>query len=352
MRGRKNVKEKKPYSIVSAAKYILMISLMLYWLPILGQMIAGFIGGRRAGSPWRAIMAALLPVFLLYLFSLSLSTGLIPIKIQEAAMLTYAGIKRLLDALPVASSYINFATTYVGSFVSELNAAASFKAGNYLITIAFAYVGGILSDQSRRELEYVSRSSAPTTNIMVGGNGTMGSDENIVQAVPQSRMHLFTRQRTPAYSSFATMRPVLPRGMVETGDAVTGTSGQEHNMYTVKHTAERNAEPRSWEDVYLSNMRKAGIDAGDARLQFRRGSMGGSSTENEDDERAFVARQSVAYPSRNNMNKEYTRRLVERALGKDAASYGYRKAQKTDSAAGANSFAAEDSKSRTQWELL
>src|SRR2546426_8292739 len=42
-----------PYSMWSAMKYVLALSLLLWWLPTIGQMIAGYIGGRRAGGPWR-----------------------------------------------------------------------------------------------------------------------------------------------------------------------------------------------------------------------------------------------------------------------------------------------------------
>ena len=37
------------YSFWSAVKYTFTLSLLLWWLPIFGQMIAGYVGGRRAG---------------------------------------------------------------------------------------------------------------------------------------------------------------------------------------------------------------------------------------------------------------------------------------------------------------
>ena len=49
------------YSFWSGAKYCLMLSLLLWWFPLVGNMIAGYIGGRRAGGPWRGVLATRCP---------------------------------------------------------------------------------------------------------------------------------------------------------------------------------------------------------------------------------------------------------------------------------------------------
>ncbi len=41
--------------------WMLVLSVLLFWLPILGPLIAGFVGGRKSGSVGNAILAALLP---------------------------------------------------------------------------------------------------------------------------------------------------------------------------------------------------------------------------------------------------------------------------------------------------
>ena len=40
---------------------MLVLSVLLFWMPILGPLIAGFVGGRKSGSVGNAILAALLP---------------------------------------------------------------------------------------------------------------------------------------------------------------------------------------------------------------------------------------------------------------------------------------------------
>jgi hypothetical protein len=70
---------KRPGSIGSAIFWMFVLSVLLFWLPIFGPLIAGFVGGRKAGSLGDAILAVILPgiVFGAALFLLaSVLTGL------------------------------------------------------------------------------------------------------------------------------------------------------------------------------------------------------------------------------------------------------------------------------------
>ena len=64
---------KRPGSIGSAIFWMFALSIMLFWLPAIGPFIAGFVGGRKAGSLGTAILAVLLPgiVFGVLLFLLA-----------------------------------------------------------------------------------------------------------------------------------------------------------------------------------------------------------------------------------------------------------------------------------------
>jgi hypothetical protein len=56
-----------------------VLSILLFWLPLLGPFIAGFVGGRKAGTVGDAILAVILPamIFGLILFFLgTLLTGI------------------------------------------------------------------------------------------------------------------------------------------------------------------------------------------------------------------------------------------------------------------------------------
>jgi hypothetical protein len=69
----------RPGSVTSAILWMFVLSLLLFWLPVLGPLIAGFVGGRKAGSLGNAVIAVILPglIFGAALFFLaSLLTGL------------------------------------------------------------------------------------------------------------------------------------------------------------------------------------------------------------------------------------------------------------------------------------
>ena len=52
-------------SIISAMLWMCFISLLLFWLPIIGPLLAGIVGGKKAGGVGTAILAAFLPAVLL-----------------------------------------------------------------------------------------------------------------------------------------------------------------------------------------------------------------------------------------------------------------------------------------------
>ena len=48
-------------SIFMGTFWMFVISLLLFWLPGIGSLIAGIVGGKRAGGVMAGIMAAMLP---------------------------------------------------------------------------------------------------------------------------------------------------------------------------------------------------------------------------------------------------------------------------------------------------
>lgn len=69
----------RPGSLSAAILWMFVLSILLFWLPFVGPLIAGFVGGRKAGTLGDAILAALLPGFLIgaaFFFFASLLTGI------------------------------------------------------------------------------------------------------------------------------------------------------------------------------------------------------------------------------------------------------------------------------------
>lgn len=56
-----------------------LLSILLFWLPVLGPLVAGYVGGRKADSLGNAVLAAILPALAvggIIFFSASLLTAM------------------------------------------------------------------------------------------------------------------------------------------------------------------------------------------------------------------------------------------------------------------------------------
>ncbi len=62
-------------SLLGAITWMFVISLLLFWMPVAGPLIAGFVGGQKAGGLGRALLATFLPSVVLgvALFALAAS---------------------------------------------------------------------------------------------------------------------------------------------------------------------------------------------------------------------------------------------------------------------------------------
>ncbi len=60
---------------VAGAIWMFIISLLLFWLPFFGPLIAGFVGGKKAGGVGSAIGAVFLPAIVLGVLFLVLGTA-------------------------------------------------------------------------------------------------------------------------------------------------------------------------------------------------------------------------------------------------------------------------------------
>lgn len=62
--------------VFGAATWMLVVSLLLFWLPFVGPLVGGVIGGRKAGGVGRAILAALVPAIVVAILLVALGTAL------------------------------------------------------------------------------------------------------------------------------------------------------------------------------------------------------------------------------------------------------------------------------------
>jgi hypothetical protein len=80
-------------SIPQAMAWMVGLSVALFWVPFVGSLIAGFVGGRKAGGLGAAIAAVFLPGVALFLATVLLSglLGWIPIIGQLVSFLAGMG---------------------------------------------------------------------------------------------------------------------------------------------------------------------------------------------------------------------------------------------------------------------
>ena len=56
-----SLEKRRPGSITAGINWMGGLALLLFWLPIAGPLIAGFVGGMKAGTIGRAVAAVFLP---------------------------------------------------------------------------------------------------------------------------------------------------------------------------------------------------------------------------------------------------------------------------------------------------
>jgi|GEM_PF-997108 len=184
--GKRFRSTKVVYSFWSAAKYVLILSLILWWLPMFGQMIAGYVGGRRAGGPWKGVAAAIVPVVAIFGVMTAFEQGWFPSHIGSVAIAPAAIGAALTNGIPFLSPYLQFSQEYVGSFVNTLAGASPYGINTYVLTVAFAYVGGVLAEQNRREIEYTSGSVTNHTTVLVHDGSGYAQPMPVAQEAPRS----------------------------------------------------------------------------------------------------------------------------------------------------------------------
>jgi hypothetical protein len=168
--------EDVPFSFWGSAKIVLLLSILLWWLPqSAGYMVAGYVGGRRAGSPWRAVFAALIPVIVIFGVSAAYDNGYARGQIDFLAGLPAAVANGIGNAIPFLQPYMQFVVEYLTTFVLALQKLFGMGSNGYMVTIAFAYIGGIVADQTRREID-------------AKGSGSGSARVSIVQPIVE-RLH-------------------------------------------------------------------------------------------------------------------------------------------------------------------
>src|SRR6059036_3813725 len=166
-----------PFSFWSSSRVILILSFLLWWIQPAGPMIAGYVGGRRAGSPIKAVIAALMPVFAIFVANAAYAHNFAPHQIDFVASLPMVVSDGASSILPFLAPYKDFMVAYMRGFVEALTSTFGMGTNGYLMVVIFAYIGGLIAEQTRREL--LSRS---------GSGSSLGV--NLVQPILGARPYI------------------------------------------------------------------------------------------------------------------------------------------------------------------
>ena len=79
-------------SIVGAIVWMFIISIVLFWLPVAGPLVAGFVGGMKAGSLGSAIIATILPSIVLGVALFIAAAGGLVLALSQVGLLLVGAI--------------------------------------------------------------------------------------------------------------------------------------------------------------------------------------------------------------------------------------------------------------------
>jgi hypothetical protein len=314
-----------PFSFWSSSRVILILSFLLWWIQPAGPMIAGYVGGRRAGSPMKAVIAALLPVFAIYLANASYAASVASRQIDVVASLPTIVGDALASILPFLVPYREFLVSYMAGFVSALTTTFGMGTNGYLMVVIFAYIGGLIAEQTRREL--FSRSGAGSSSFgvnlvqpLVGARPYVDDEEEAYEEdeeIHRSRRPVRSRaRRHPAVVGLEPRRRRDRGAHFESYRSLSALAEDEHGHRTT-HRRHRPGDDEQDEDdegeeVIVTRVHRVSRDRSEDEPEHRRTTH--HHVKVEDEEEAPEEPPSRSVRTRSQAEERAIQRFVERAL--------------------------------------
>ncbi|MCK5251736.1 MAG: hypothetical protein KAQ96_02255 [Thermoplasmata archaeon] len=170
------------YGIVRGMTWTVILSALLFWLPVVGPAIAGYVGGRKAGGPLRAIIAVLIPAMVLFVILAAAS---------ESMDMVPTGMVSGVSFDPEALADMPAQTIpLVAGLQQSIDSWAATPPDVMFIMIVFAIVGGALSSLRRREEETViEKVGIPLGELKERVLKEQAEQDPTLYADPPSRWH-------------------------------------------------------------------------------------------------------------------------------------------------------------------
>lgn len=313
-----------PFSFWSSSRVILILSFLLWWIQPAGPMIAGYVGGRRAGSPIKAVIAALMPVFAIYVANAAYAHNFASHQIDFVASLPMVVSDGVASILPFLVPYKEFLVAYLRGFVEALTTTFGMGTNGYLMVVIFAYIGGLIAEQTRRELVYRSGSGASVgVNLvqpLLGARPYIDSEDDAYdedEDAPRSRRPVRARTRAHPGVVGAPARTRHRRGHADYLDSYRPVPAEvdeydgRHRLVRSRHAVEEDDEDDEGEEVVVTRTHRVHPSHVEERREHHR--PGRERDEADEDE---GSREPPAHVPRirSQAEERAIQRFVERAL--------------------------------------
>lgn len=144
----KRIFKRREHPILTGIWYVFILSCLLWWLPLFGQMIAGYIGGRKAGTPMKGVLVALIPVFFIFLLFIGMDQGYFPF-LMSIVSIPHNLMTGVNSLSPQAASYLS-------GIYNNLKTVVGLDGNGFFIILVFGFIGGIMADMNKKEIVHAS----------------------------------------------------------------------------------------------------------------------------------------------------------------------------------------------------
>jgi hypothetical protein len=144
----KKLFKSKERSLLSGIWYVFILSCLLWWLPPFGQMIAGYLGGRKAGSPIKGIIVTIVPAMIILLLIIGWDVGMLPFlgALTTLPNNIYYGIYGLSPN----------AAIFLAEIYNSLLPVFGFEGSGFVVIVTFGLIGGMMADMTKKEILYAT----------------------------------------------------------------------------------------------------------------------------------------------------------------------------------------------------
>jgi len=234
------------YDFWSGVKYIVVLSAILWWIPLFGPMLAGYVGGRRTGGPKKGILASIFGLGIIGVVYYLLSYGYVYLALES--VLEYPDkIIALATSHSFLGPYLEFFHQYWVTFFDRIWAGVPFGSNSYILTIIFAYIGGIISYEKRKEFTDGVRSLEEVKDEL---SSLHRYAKNPMQ---QRKSNGVTRSR----SRLSDLRPVRYRGQSEFARARGVNNPNQRSSLREEKMKEEMENVRQNESEYIFESERA-----------------------------------------------------------------------------------------------